>query len=266
MDKQSKYQEQIDEISKQIVKEPENVSLYIERANLYGMVKRGHNISKQEEELNKNLFKKDREKILRLEPTNLNDIFRQAEYFNENREYKRAISGYTKLINKGKNFSWLYYDRGICFFKLKNYSKATEDLSNAEKLYQDKKEKDFRNLDYIYAYRGLSHFFLEKYTDAYSDFSKLLNKNTLIFKEIHILKGRSFNQYQIPYYYAVSCYYTGKYKEALIHLNEIIETDPQNSMAIFYRSETNKKLGFQNKVVEDENLFEKALHKDNRLY
>ncbi len=264
MDKKTKYQDQIDKISKQIVKEPDNVSLYIERADLYKKIQRKD--KKSDKKYYKKKYEEDKDKIFSLIPNALEDMFMQADFFKENREYKRAISGYTKLINKGKNIFWLYYERGLCFFDLNNYFEAIKDLTDAEKLYQDKKEKDFRNLDYIYAYRGLSHFFLEKYVDAYSDFLKLLNKKTLKFKEIHILKTRSFNQYQIPYYYAISCYFTGKYKEALIHLNEIIESDPQNYMAIFYRSKTYKMLGFQDKVVEDENLFEKALHKDSSLY
>jgi len=268
MDKKSEHQDQIDEISKQIVKKPDNVSLYIERANLYQETFLDLSTeNKIYDEEWKKKYKEDTKKVFDIAPSTNLDILNKSWFCQQNNNYEKAIEGYSKLINieKRSRKSILFYLRGFCFFYLKNYSKATGDLTNAEKLYQDEKDKSFFDIDYLYAYCGLSNFFLEKFSDAYSDFSKLLNKETRKFKEIHIFKDTSLNKYQIPYYYAISCYFTGKYKEALIHLNEIIENDPQNYRAICYRMLIHKKLKNINQAKKDEKIINQALINNDKV-
>jgi len=266
MNKKPEYLDQIEKISKQIVKEPDNVSLYVKRANLYYDIQFDNLIEGTKPDFKKE-YEKDKNKIYMLKPKTLEDIKYQTFFFYDHGEYKRAINGYTQLINKGIKHSIAYYQRGLCFFHLKEYLNVVKDLTDAEKLYQSEKDNDINEIDNIYAYRGLSHYFLEKYDKAYSDFSKLINKNTSKFKEIYIFKGKSITKkYQLPYYYAVSCYFIDKFEEALIYLNEVINNDPKNYEAIFYRSKTNKNLGLQDKAEKDEEILRKALRQNNDLY
>jgi len=254
MDKKSEYQDQIKEISEQIVKEPDNVSFYIKRANLYEvtLIDFLFTNKKSEEEYYKKKYEEDNKKILDITPNTTQGILRKSYFCQIHNNYEKAIEGYTKLISNKKlpKNPILFYQRGICYFELHKYKEVINDLTNAMNLYRNEK---LIKKDIMYLSRGFSYYFLEKYSNARSDFLKLLEENSDIFKEIR-------------YEFAVSCYFTGKYKEALSQINTIIESDPQNYRAIFYRSLTYKKLKNINQAIKDEKIINQALKNKNEVY
>ena len=254
MDKKSEYQDQIKEISEQIVKEPDNVSFYIKRANLYEvtLIDFLFTNKKSEEEYYKKKYEEDKKKILDITPNTTQGILRKSYFCQIHNNYEKAIEGYTKLINNKKlpKNPILFYQRGICYFELHKYKEVINDLTNAMNLYINEK---LIKKDIMYLSRGFSYYFLEKYSNAQSDFLKLLEENSDIFKEIR-------------YEFAVLCYFTGKYKEALSQINTIIESDPQNYRAIFYRSLTHKKLKNINRAKKDEKIINQALKNKNEVY
>lgn len=76
-------------------------------------------------------------------------------YFNEGnklyntKEYKKAIDLYKQSIDTGENEACAYYNAGVCYIKLKDFSEAIGMIKKAITLQKD--SKYFFNLAYCYA-------------------------------------------------------------------------------------------------------------------
>ena len=98
-----------------------------------------------------------------------------AEYFNnglekmEKRDYKGAITDYTKSIELDSNYADAYINRGIAKNKLRNHSGAIADFTKAIELEP--------NNTYPYITRGWSKNILKDYYGAIVDFNKAIKLN-----------------------------------------------------------------------------------------
>ena len=84
-------------------------------------------------------------------------------------DYPASIDGFTKAIKKDKNYVDAYFNRGICFEKLKKYQEAINDYSVVVKL-KPYMYQAFNN-------RGLLYFKTDKYEKAIADFSTSIRIN-----------------------------------------------------------------------------------------
>lgn len=84
-------------------------------------------------------------------------------------DYTASIDGFTKAIKKDKNYVDAYFNRGICFEKLKKYQEAINDYSVVVKL-KPSMYQAFNN-------RGLLYFRTDKYEKAVADFSTSIRIN-----------------------------------------------------------------------------------------
>lgn len=77
------------------------------------------------------------------------NYFSEANRLYNTKEYEKAIQFYKKAVEYKENEACSYYNSGVCFIKLKNYSEAITMLKEALKLQRD--SKYFFNLGYCYA-------------------------------------------------------------------------------------------------------------------
>ena len=82
--------------------------------------------------------------------------------YNE-KQYEKAIDLYTKSIANGENQACAYYNAGVCFIKLKNFTSAISMIRKAVEI--QKESKYYFNLAYCYA-------MLEERTKALLYFNK----------------------------------------------------------------------------------------------
>lgn len=75
--------------------------------------------------------------------------FSKGNEFYNCQNYEEALTYYEKAIESRDCESHSYYNSGVCYIKLKNYSKAIDMISNA--LEYNKDSKYFFNLAYCYS-------------------------------------------------------------------------------------------------------------------
>lgn len=77
------------------------------------------------------------------------DYFAEGNKLYNNHEYVKAISYYEKAAASKSNEACSYYNAGVCFIKLRNFSKAISMIKEAIQI--QKESKYFFNLGYCYA-------------------------------------------------------------------------------------------------------------------
>ncbi|SHI32631.1 Tetratricopeptide repeat-containing protein [Clostridium cavendishii DSM 21758] len=78
----------------------------------------------------------------------MNNFLKANEFYNS-KNYCEALSYYEKAIENKENEAYSYYNAGVCYIKLKDYSKAINMINNAIALNKD--AKYFFNLAYCYS-------------------------------------------------------------------------------------------------------------------
>ena len=128
MDKKAKYQNQIDEISKQIVKEPDNAELYLKRADLYD----------QEEQIENAI--NDYSKALEINPKDSDVYYKRSICFFSQKKFDKAIEGLGSALEcNPKNINvMLFYGH---FFK----SNKVDDIDNSINWFKKVLEIDSNN-------------------------------------------------------------------------------------------------------------------------
>lgn len=114
MDKKAKYQDQIDEISKQIVKEPDNVELYRKRADLF--------FGKEQIENALN----DYNKILEINPKNVDVLLFRGRLLIALDSFDNAIVWFNRVLKIDANNNEAKEELGKIYFQKKEYEKALE--------------------------------------------------------------------------------------------------------------------------------------------
>ncbi len=112
MDKKAKYQDQIDEISKQIVKEPDNAELYRKRADLFF-----------EKEQIKNALS-DYNKILEINPKDVDALLLRGSLFIVTDSFDNAIVWFNRVLKIDSNNNEAKEELGKIYYQKKEYDKA----------------------------------------------------------------------------------------------------------------------------------------------
>ncbi len=107
-------------------------------------------------------------------------------------EYKKAITLFTKAINKNPRLQSAYFNRGQCYQGLKEYTKAYHDFDKAMELQTDgdfvikmnpnspgANEEDRNQVDYDDALfeRAVVKYHMDSIKSAYEDFKRLVEIN-----------------------------------------------------------------------------------------
>lgn len=193
------------------------------------------------------------DQILEIDSINFHALAGRGLMFYNLGDYKRALADYNKaLISKPQAFD-IYYNRGLTFSALGDKSTAIKDfdfvISNdsndymalyhrgyakmAESKYEDAIQDFDRAIkkhpsDHYYENRGICKFLNKDIEEALSDLSEAIRLNS---KNTSAL----FNRGNI--YYSVA-----KYKEAIVDLEKVVLSNPNDSNAVIWLKKSKEKL------------------------
>lgn len=94
------------------------------------------------------------------------DFFSEGNKLYNNQDYTKAIDYYKKAVKKNENEACSYYNAGVCFIKLKDYSNAIIMLKKAINIQRD--SKYYFNLGYCYAMLEDTHKALINFNVAWA--------------------------------------------------------------------------------------------------
>ena len=121
---------------------------------------------------------------------NLDPTYTECEYYmgqvlRKENKYSEAITFFTKCIENegGKNPSHVYWWRGFCFEKLKDYSTALKDYQKAISIESD--------VSTYYFSEGYAYYMLKNYTSAAESFSKAIMFEPT-YKKPYIFRARCY--------------------------------------------------------------------------
>ena len=145
-----------------------------------------------------------------------NSIAKNGEYFNAlleleqgnnfyfRKDYKNAISAYSRALQINPNFAEAYNNRGNAYVQLKNYQQAMQDLQNAVRL-NNADARIHNNLGGVY-------LLLENYNAAISEYTQAINLNPNLFSAY-------FNR-------SLAYCYTNRFQEALPDVQRAMQLNP----------------------------------------
>lgn len=149
-------------------------------------------------------------------------LFNDALRFHDNKEYKKAIENYNKLIELEKwnkfALSVYYNNRWNVFCDLKKYEEAINDYTKAIDL--DPQDDD------AYYNRWITHAELENYDESIKDYTKAIENNPKK-EEAYYNRWSSF-------------YYLKRYEESIADYTKAIELLPENWDIFAKRSDIEK--------------------------
>lgn len=155
-------------------------------------------------------------------------------------EYQQAIEAYSRAIELQPNLAVAYNNRGWSYYNLTEYDKAFADYNQAISL--------DANLAFAYNNRGLIYQLQGDVTSAAADFERAIELNIPVsWAEYNLrLLGADEEVTTTPetavvpgvdevMTAATSAYNSRQFAEAVEHYTEVIELDPNNSNAFYYR-------------------------------
>ena len=152
-------QDKLKDYGKAIILNPENSQLYTGRGDLYNSIE---NYSAAEE---------DYTTALNLNPKDTLALNHRAQlYLSKFNKYEDAIKDYTKILEIDSTDGMIYVNRAGCYFKMKNYSAAIEDLNKALEI-----EPKFSFADHrMFAYGSRADVYMEmkEYDKAAEDYKQ----------------------------------------------------------------------------------------------
>ncbi len=164
-------------------------------------------------------------------PVDIFDLMSQADDFNENGNYERAINVYTEILEAEPNYQDAWFRRGNTYFNLRQYERAIADYDKAVEL----KPNDAS----AYNNRGVAYENLKQYERAIADYTKAVELNP---KDKLYLKNRGDG------YRALK-----NYSHAIEDYTQVLNLDPKNQKAYFYRAWCYDDLGDYSKALDDLN-------------
>ncbi|WP_158638415.1 tetratricopeptide repeat protein [Panacibacter ginsenosidivorans] len=120
------------------------------------------------------------------------DLLEEAYQLSKEKKYNDAIKIYNEVILDNNKIQLAYYNRGFCYFSLKNYSQALRDFNRVISLqthgdaiitYNDKlpysREEDRTQVDYFDALyqRAQVKFYMDSIKSSFADFQILIDNN-----------------------------------------------------------------------------------------
>ncbi|KAF0348311.1 tetratricopeptide repeat protein, partial [Gigaspora margarita] len=168
-------------------------------------------------------------KILDIEPNNPYALFCRSEIWFRLEQYNNVLNGLSKLLKIEPDFVSALILRGTAYFNLRKYDKAYEDF---RKIFEIEPNNETTVKYLIDAFKGL-------------DFTSISMKHFMI---------KSFKNFEINNIVAIMLcgeeyFIRGQFDYALLYFNKVLEInpndkiEPENDIALFYRSEANFKLG-----------------------
>lgn len=174
-----------------------------------------------------------------------------ADSLYEKKDYKVAVTAYTKCYDDGKEGSDPFYTedtiwycihrRGMSYFQLKQYQEAINDFSTAIQV---------KSSEFSYNWRGRANFEIKKYPESINDFTKAIEINPKSNDIFYIYESRARSyflskQYSkaIPdytkviqikptasqyFFRGVSYFNTNKYEESINDFTKAIELNPKS--------------------------------------
>jgi tetratricopeptide (TPR) repeat protein len=109
------------------------------------------------------------EKVVGLNPMNVEPVFLLASVYNSQRNYQKAASTYQKVIELDDSRDDAHYQLGIVYLRLGKYQEAIQPLQKAVELNIDNKE--------AYFYMGNAYKELKELTKAVEAYENYLNLN-----------------------------------------------------------------------------------------
>lgn len=118
----------------------------------------------------------------------------KAYLLSKENKYAEAIKVYTEVLNRNKKVQLAYYNRGICYSNIKEYSRAMEDFNrvmsfnsspNGDIVFVLSDNPVFQGTgedtkvsyyDALYQ-RAQVNFFMDSINDSFKDFQTLINAN-----------------------------------------------------------------------------------------
>lgn len=147
-----------------------------------------------------------------------------------NKQYKKGVEVFTKLIEYNENLTAKYHNRGYSYFQIKDYN-------NAEKDYLKALELPKAEVDMLYDNLSLLYFDQENFTKSLEYASKRIELNP---------------KNQVPYLdRGLNYRKLKKYVEAENDYNKSLEISPNFFRAFGYRASLNLELGNFLKAYED---------------
>lgn len=186
--------EEVIEYYKKIIElDPRNEEAYIKMAEVYAELR---NVRKQEKCYNQ---------VLNINPNNLDANVGLASYYHEKNQYKKALFYINASIELNSNEEWLKLAQGECYCELQQYNNALEVYNNMIKN---------SNNEFAYDYRGDVYYALKEYDKAISDYLKFIELRP---------------EYEGVYYRLGLAYKEkGDYDKALESANKAIQFFPDN--------------------------------------
>ena len=220
-----KLLKKIEEYTKKIEEDPNNISYFFTRGNTFYNLK----------EYNKAI--EDYNKVIELDPKHSFAYNNRGNAFYNLKEYDKASKNYDKAIELNPNYSLAYNNKGVAFKNLGKFKEAIEEYDKAIKL----------DPNYADAYnnRGNAFYNLKEYDKASKNYDKAIELNPN-YSLAYNNKGVAFKN-------------LGKFKEAIEEYDKAIKLDPNYADAYNNRGVAHNSLGEYEKAISD---FDKAIKLD----
>ncbi|MBF0490660.1 MAG: tetratricopeptide repeat protein [Candidatus Omnitrophica bacterium] len=223
------YDETIEKLNKVLEIDPYYPDAYWSRAGVY-IVKGNYDQALS-----------DYNQALEFNPNSVEAYSGRGALYDEKGNYDAAISDLTKAITINPNYSEAYRNRASTYDKKGSYNPALVDINKAIEL--DPK------ISVYYFARAVVYFHLAEYQKSWEDAMKA---NTLGYKVDPLffgdvkkaLKQEAFDNAQ-------KAYGKGKFDEAIVDLNKVLEIDPQSFEAYSLRASMNASNGHLDLAIAD---------------
>ena len=181
----------------------------------------------------------------------INNLLSKGKDYSNNKEYKKALDSFNKVIEIDKNNKEAYYLKGILYTDLKKYKEALDNFNKVLEIDPNAKE--------TYNVRGCINVYLKKYKEALEDYNKgiELDPNCEIF---YFNRGLLYTELE-------------KYEEALNDFNKVIEINKYNKRAYYNKGylyvelkKYNEALENFKKVIEIDKTYKKAYNSQGIIY
>jgi len=146
----------------------------------------------------------------------------------ESGDYKKAIKKFSDFIELEPEKIDPYLMRGQAYVKLKKLNEAIKDFSKVLELNPDNGD--------AYYLRGQAYSLNGEFEKAVEDFKLTLEK-------IPLSPGFSVNKYSVHLSLGIELFKLGRYKEAEIHLEEVLAVSPNNETAQTIMKQIRQKVG-----------------------
>lgn len=201
---------------------------------------------KENEKLRKELSKaevKGREKTvtaykMTIDKLSAKEWLENGQNFYESKDYKNAISSFTKAIELYPEFAWAYISRGLAYGHVGNKHKAMQDYDKAIEL-------DTPNA-YFYFARGLAYTEIN-HTLAIRDYEKAIEFDPKYAKAYSALGDE--------------CVDIGIINQAIRYYDIAIKLEPQDALSYASRGSAYRKMGKYNQAIQD---YDRSIELDSR--